>query len=257
MTHARLAIVTAAVVFSSAAVASADPITILVDGRRVDVGPILSAAPHSSAQAADTLVAAVTAPPESNALSGIATLTSSFADPLHWSGTGMVSVSWTTLGDMGAATDFFTQFLVTSPVRYSFNGSMAASASSDFGDALVVGGFWVFTGTLDEDGEEIPSPLFNTVVHPFGTHNPDAASPSFSGLLEPGKYEMFILAHTDSALVGPAAAAFGSANANFRFALDFAPADASPTPEPASLMLLATGVAGAFGVRRRSATGRE
>jgi len=259
MRHARWTAITAAMVLATAAAASADPITIISDGRFASVGRAFGAGtePASIAKAGDTLVATVTTPAGTNPGSATATLTSSFADPMHWSGTGTASVSWTLPADLGADSAFITDFLVTSPVRYAFNARLAASSSDQFtsSTAQAFADLGFFSGRLDEDLEEVLDPVFDVRTREVGATDSDATNRSLAGLLSPGKYLLFVDARSTGIAVPPSRATHGAAASSFAFAFDFTPADPSPspTPEPASLLLLGTAIAGVFGYRRRFA----
>jgi hypothetical protein len=259
MNPAVSAALAVSIVLGSAAVASADPITVISDGRIASVGPLLfdtSSTPTSKATAGDRLVATVTRPPTSPGTM-TATLSSSFADPMHWSGTGMANMSWVAPADFGAGALFITDFLVTSPVSYAFNTSLAASSASGFNTSTAQASahLMVFTGVLDEDREEIFAPVFGVFTREVVANDHDAANRTLTGVLLPGKYLLDVDARTTGVGIPPSRATQGAAAANFVFAFDFAPADSSPspTPEPASLLLLATGIAGLFGVRSRRA----
>jgi hypothetical protein len=250
-----LATVTLAMVLASTA-ASADPITITRDQRSTTV--VLNFFPDGgrsdSARANDTLSVTATAPPPWN-IGARATLFSSFTDPLHWSGTGTANLSWAPPGGDGsfASSQFIVNFDVTSPVSFAFNEQVSL-ASSGCCASDVVGAFAhtllrVNTGRIDGEGD----PIFDTVFslnELSASHNDSSTvSPTFTGLLSPGEYFLFL----DGASLGPSAQGPGSASTNFAFTLDFAPRDAAPTPEPASLLLLGTGLAAVVGFRFRRA----
>ena len=246
------------VVLGGALVASADPITVISDGRIASVGPFVfdtSSTPTSKATAGARLIATVTRPAGTSPGTMTATLNSSFANPMHWSGTGMANMSWVAPADFEAGAFFITDFLVTSPVSYAFTTSVAASSASEFNTSTAQASahLMVFTGVLDEDHEEVCAPVFGVFTRDVVGNDSDAANRTLTGVLSPGKYLLDVDARTTGVGIPPSRATQGSADANFIFAFDFAPADStpSPTPEPTSLVLLATGIAGLFGVRSR------
>jgi hypothetical protein len=82
--------ITVTIVLASAGVAIADPITITVDRRRVEV---IAGSSHTAAQANDTLVATVTPPVGQGRGAATAVMASSYSNPMHWVGAGSASIS--------------------------------------------------------------------------------------------------------------------------------------------------------------------
>jgi hypothetical protein len=222
---------------ASAQPAQADPIVIFNDlraARTVGKPSPNSSVVSQTATAGGALSSAIVVSDGPTSGRATATLTSSFADPMHWSGGGASDVSWTatTHAVFFASAVFDVGFRTTAPLAYSFDADLLQSHT-------------------DLDSRSRSFALVTLRHHPgasrrsqmvfgfeTGPQNPSAVSRSFVGLLAPGTYSLVVAAISDGFGQGTAAA-----TSSYNFTLDFAAADAAPIPEPSTLLLLATGLA--------------
>jgi len=227
-----------------------DPITITLD-RRTASAAVQSGSPVNTG-GNDALVTTAAPPVGQGAGLSSAELTSSFANSMHWFGTGDATVTREAgTGFYFASSNFTVDFIVTSPVSYTFEGTLSGSRTVPFGccnSDNVSAILWPDTGR-DRDNEVNGPELwaFNNTQSQVGS---SAVTRSFAGVLAPGPYVFTASAHVWNIAEGP-----GTANNAFQFAFNFAPA-AAPTPEPASLLLLGTGLGGLF-VRRARHTNQD
>jgi PEP-CTERM motif-containing protein len=246
------AAVASAIVLSGGVAASADPIIIVRDQRATTVvarTDLNNSGPDTfrTAETSDTLQSTLSASSEVTSGVSTATLVSSFGDPMHWFGMGSADVSASAAGfapsqyDAGSA--FRVAFDVTAPLAFEFTGTFdqsntfsGSSVSSKV--AYVLAGLRPFDVTLP--------PVFTVEGEP---HANRSLTPVFAGILAPGRYQLFITGASNLITSGPATEA-GHADYTFRF--DLTPGETpAATPEPASLLLLSTAIAGVFGFRSR------
>jgi len=262
-------IATLAMVFCGAVTTAADPIIVIKDAARLTaVLPFVGSEQSHTIEAggSDAVMSTITAPPPA-AFRGTstATLTSSIADPLHWSAVGSGTVS---LSEVAASTDsassyaapiFSVVFEVTAPVGYVFDGvgttfaSLAADPDGPFSFAGAVS-FGHLSMIVVPGEDPVLRSIFSFTtpgshrVRPTSGAETHDIHPAFVGVLGPGEYWLRLDAGGSAGIVGSQPGS-GDATGTFAFTLDFTPAE-SPVPEPSSVVLLAMGVVGLVARRR-------
>jgi len=206
------------------AIVSADPITLILDARRVaaSAGPV----GLLERRAEDFLT--VTA--ASSGVSATATAISTISDLHHLTGTGLTSVESVAAADFfaGAGASFVAAFTLDAPHDYRFRGSWTAasggsgSASLSFFDPSFGLGGRFFTQIFNER----PGVFENSRRLPSGTYFFEVAT-------------------------GVSANPFSAPtrlSSSYDFTFDL---QAAPTPEPASMFLVGSGLVALAGVMRR------
>jgi hypothetical protein len=227
-------------------VATADPITIVTDARTTSAFARLDVAGQTDQQTADqgqedALNARATAAIGTNFAQGVAGLISSISDPARLAAFGHALGAFSTAeqGQASVVARFAVDFLLDQPFSYSFDGTFAVSDfpvtptfagtnEARWSVALSSGDtFWLDlsdtkTGQLRDAGV-LPAGLYRLVV--------DTSSSGF--FQRPGTVDE---------------------ESQFNFSLGLTPL--SPTPEPASMTLLATGIAALIAARRAAGAHR-
>jgi hypothetical protein len=219
-------------------VASADPIRIIEDRSATSVTFSDGTGQRTDSQSGSGVLRSTLTSTGSTTGTGSADLTSVVLSPPHWFAFGIADIAVATqegVFSYNEFTRFDRRFELTEPFTFTFGAEFAAETQP--------GGSSLWRAELVRDDGD----LLHTAFFEQGTSN---VLRDFRGSLSPGLYTLLV----SGAISGNLRAGdTQSARAGFDFNFDLTAAPAAPTPEPASMLLLGTGIARLFVRRRRSA----
>jgi hypothetical protein len=218
---------------------AADPVSIVRDLRRASVTAVVSdgrvaTSDEKTESPGDLLAPTALALRNGDTASSSAILTSGLTDPAHMWGTAQSASSMSVRG-VGTAignAQFNVTFDLSEAAAFLFRGAFTASPLDTNGTGVAYG---LWEASLS-DGRGAPL---------FGRRGLGSDVMSEKGMLPSGRYTLWALA-VSAAQNGPGTLA---SQAGFNFTLDLKP-EAAVTPEPASMVLLGSGLLAIFGVAR-------